>query len=180
MFIKTIGITAAIICVTGAALLPANKASSENKPFETHEVSYIKPGAAVDLTHDYDGKTQKGEIEILTLTLAHIYEEGYLTVRLLPPPELQIHSDTNPHTLQIQAGSSFVLPVQLSSMADGTYYLGLETVYESLEGQQSRRVLSVPITVGVQPAEKSRASDLKDIQVTSEGIIALPAREIIK
>ena len=180
MFIKTIGITAAIICVTGAALLPANKASSENKPLDTHEVNYIKPGAAVDLTHDYDGKTQKGELETLTLTLTHIYEDGYLTVRLLPPPELQIHSDTDPHTRQLHGGSSFTLPVQLSSTLDGTYYLGLETVHESLEGEQSRRVLSVPINIGVQPAEKSRASGPKDVQTTSAGIIALPAREIIK
>ena len=180
MFIKTIGITAVIICATGAALLPANTASSENKSLDTHEVTFVKPGAAVDLTHDYDGKTQKGELETLTLTLTHIYEEGYLKVRLLPPPELQIHSDTNLHTLQIQAGSSFALPVKFSSATDGTYYLGLETVYESPKGQQSRRVLSVPITVGVQPAEKSRASEPKDNHVISEGIIALPAREVIK
>lgn len=180
MRVKVIGVTTAILFLTGFAFLPVDKASSANKSEGSPDVIFVKPGAAVGLTHDYDGKTQRGELETVTLTLNHIYKEGYLTVRVLPPPDLQIMSDISPYKISLQAGSTFTLPVQFFSALEGAYSLGLEAVYESLDGHQSRRVLSVPIAIGTETTEKAQALSPKDVQVTTKGIIALPARETIK
>jgi len=48
--------------------------SGSHDAAETHkhthkETHYVKPGAAVSLSHDYDGQTLLGEIETLSLTL---------------------------------------------------------------------------------------------------------------
>ena len=180
MRVKALSLITAILFFTGFTFLPAGKINSANKPATSQDVTFVKPGAAVDLTHDYDGKTQKRELETVALTLNHIYEEGYLSVSLLPPPRLQIVSDMNPYKFRLQAGSTFTLPVQFFSAVEGTYSLGLEAVYESLDGHQSRRVLSLPITIGTKTTEKVQSSRLKDVNVTTKGIISLPARETIK
>jgi len=144
-------------------------------------MGYVKPGAAVSLEHDYDGQTHKDELETFTLTLQHIYDQGYITARLLNTSGLQVQSDTYSRQISLQPGSSLNLPVQFSAANDGTYYLGVEVVYESLDGNQSLRVLSVPIIVGAQNKQKGslRVSE-KTETVTLEGVIALPAQETIR
>ncbi len=184
MVVKIFGITSVIFLLTGFSFVSASSSAKAiepaNKTETSHEVSYVKPGAAVEVLHDYDGQTPKGEIESLTVTVNHIYEAGYLTVRLLPTQGLQIHSDMTPQQMKLHAGLKLSFPVQFSSMTEGTYYLGLEAVYESLESEQSRRVISVPVTIGSKKTGKFQPAKITDRKVATDGIIVLPAREIIK
>lgn len=170
-----------LIAFSGLFGLSAYAAESTQKS-DTHiHRGYVKPGAAISLRHDYDGQTYAGELETFTVTLEHIYEAGYLTVQWLETPELVKSSDTNPNQTELSAGSLLTLPVQFSSVKKGRHMIGLEVIYESLEGQQSRRVLSVPVTIGTTAASKSLPTpSAKAAPKAAQGLITMVAQETIK
>lgn len=176
-----------ILALTGSALLlvGAQYASAEDhthdKSDTQHHAGYVKPGAAVALSHDYDGKTELGAFETITASLSHIYEDGTLSVSLLSPPELQVSAFSPLHNRPIYRGSSFELPIQFSGTTDGAYTISLETVYESSDGQQSRRVLSIPVNIGNGAFEKSSPTQSKaSYTVSKSGVIGLAAMEVIE
>ena len=188
MFLKIITLSSAAFLIAGASLIAnADKAESHSKSphthshqAEAHQAGYVKPGAAITLTHDYDGQTKLGEFETVTLSLSHIYEDGYLSVEILPTPDLQIFSNHGLDKVELQTSSAVTLPIQFSGAANGSYSIAIETVYVSQNGQQSRRVLSLPITIGVKPAGKTQPTTPKVSKPAAKGIIALPANEVIR
>jgi len=140
----------------------------------------VKPGAAIAMTHDYDGETAPGEFETITLTLSHMYDSGQLSLEILPTPELQIFSNLPPHSAQLNHGSTLSLPIQITGAKNGTYSVAIEAVYESSEGQQSRRVLSLPVTIGTKPLGKTQPVKPNHTKSEATGYIALPATETIR
>lgn len=170
----------ALIAFSGLCSLSAYAAESPQKSEAHIHAGYVKPGAAISLRHDYDGQTDAGELETFTVTLDHIYEAGYLTVQWLDTAEVVISADTNPSQIELSAGSSFALPVQFSSVKNGHYMIGLDVIYESLEGQQSRRVLSVPVTIGTTVTNKRvSAPSTKAEPKAVQGLIIMTAKETI-
>ena len=188
MSLKIITLSSVICLIAGAglaALYAAPAQSSTHSKSKTaqhhyHHAGYVKPGAAVTLTHDYDGDTAPGEFETVTLTLNHLYVDGYLSVEILPTPKLQIFSNYDLQKLDLQTGSTLNLPVQFSGTEAGHYSIAIETVYESQNGQQSRRVLSLPILIGRQPASKTQPAASKSSKPALKGVIALPVNEVIR
>ena len=180
MFIKLLTFTASALLLVGGQSATA-KDHAHPKTDTRRHAGYVKPGAAVELSHDYDGKTQLGEFETITATLSHIYENGALTVTLLASPELHVSAFASVKDYPIYQGSTFDLSIQFSGMAKGTYTLSLEVVYESPMDQQSRRVLSIPVNIGGADIEKSTTSAHKDVAVISKfGVIGLAAIEVIE
>ena len=179
-FISAAGVAPLI----ASAALPAPKAPDNAPAAQT--AAYIKPGAAIDLSYDYDGQTTIGVAETITLTINHMYSRGYLTAALMPDYGLTIISDVSqvPHSLQ--SGKTITLPLQLSAKAAGTYSLGVEIVYESEQGFQSRRVISLPLFVGMGTLSKGQykapATSFKseNQKLGSTELIGMAAREIIR
>jgi len=188
MILKTIALSSAALLIAGAshvAFFDKTTFSNAYNKSETahhhdHHAGYVKPGAAVEMTHDYDGQTAPGEYETVTLTLTHMYEDGYLDVDILPTADLQVFSNIPPKQTQLHYGSSFSLPIQFSGTVIGTYSIAVEAIYNSPDGQQSRRVLSLPITIGAKPAGKTQPAAPKTSKSTGTGFIALPAVEVIR
>lgn len=178
---KTYLMNCALIAFSGIFSLSAYAAETTQKSEPHIHAGYVKPGAAISLRHDYDGQTHPGELETFTVTLEHIYQVGYLTVQWLETPEVVISSDTNPNQIELSAGSSLTLPLQFSSVKNGRHMIGLDVIYESLAGQQSRRVLSVPVTIGTPATSKSLpAPSAKATPKAAQGLIIMTAEEIIK
>lgn len=183
MIFKNSRIMIAGLCFTAASasLLPSQASGkSSEKAEHSHHNGYVKPGAAIDLIHDYDGQTAAGEREDITVTLRHIYSDGTLTVRVLQPSELQVVTNFSEQTHPIERGSTLALPLRFSGIQMGAFSIGIEVVYESVSGHQSRRVLSVPIIIGSQPVEKRTQQATKQTSSTRGGMIALPATETIR
>ena len=180
MFIKLLGLTTTALLLVSAQFAFAGD-HTHHKPGAEYHAGYVKPGAAVELTHDYDGKTQLGEFETISASLSHIYEDGALSVTLLAPPELHVSAFAPVQDYPIYQGSTFDLPIQFSGLDNGAYTLSLEIVYESPEGQQSRRVLSIPVYVGSAVSEKSIFAAHKNVAAISQsGVIGLAAVEVIE
>lgn len=176
-----------VLSATLLTLVSANVFSSPQGQIEPHkhthkDTQYVKPGAAVSLSHNYDGQTFIGEIETLSLTLNHIYTDGHLTATILPSPHLQIASSLGPYHAELTTGSELKIDVRFSAIEPGTHNLGLETIYEDRAHNHSRRVISIPIYLGSTPQNKSKTK-VKPSQARSsqqQGIIALPATETIR
>lgn len=158
-------------------------AHAAEKPHKTHSHShteFIKPGAAVSMTHDYDGQTQSGHIEQFTATLEHIYENGFLTVTLNASDSIDLISDSSAQTVSLASGSDIFVPIQFSSIQNGQHYIGLDIIYEDFGGAQSRRALSVPITIGDKADNKPTAKSEPLAAMSSKGFVIMTAHEDIK
>ena len=153
----------------------------QHKPHAHQKTRFVKPGAAVTLSHDYDGKTELGELETVSAKLSHLYQAGVLSVALLSAPDIQISAFTSLQNKTIYQGVTLDLPIQFSSLSQGRFTLSLETVYTSPEGQESRRVLSIPVNVGGEKIEKMpNLSRTKHKTNTESGLVGLAAIEVIQ
>jgi hypothetical protein len=99
----------ALLC-TGLTSFSAQAAEPIKHTKYHPPVEYVKPGAGVALFNDYDGQTQAGELGFFTITLEHIYSEGYISAQLLSTTDLQIHSDTNTTQMRAQKGQHYLYP----------------------------------------------------------------------
>lgn len=160
---------------TASALDIASKEQSH-----THK-GYYKPGAAVSVTYDYDGQTEPGILENITLTLKHHYSSGYISARLLQTDGLTIIAHQNLENEKLQAGADLRMPIQISGTEPGQYFISLEVIYENLSGQRSLRVLSLPIQIGDSNRSKTApTSARKSKSEGSAGLVTFAAHEIIK
>jgi len=153
----------------------------QHKTHANHNTGFVKPGAAVALSHDYDGKTGLGELETLSARLSHIYQDGSLSVALLSAPDIQISAFTAIQNMPVYQGSTLDLPIQFSSAEPGNFTLSLETVYKGPDGRESRRVLSIPVNIGVKTFDKSPVSDNTELNTAKKsGLIGFAAIEVIE
>lgn len=177
---KIIGLSLSCAFLLGA-FQSASALDSSSKDHSHSHKGYFKPGAAVALSYDYDGETQPGELENITLKLEHFYRDGYISARFLEVADLKIISSQNLSNERLRAGSNFSLPLQLSGTKPGEYYISLEVIHESLGGQHSLRVLSLPIHIGKRSETKSANSQSQKLDSGKEkGLIILNAQEVIR
>jgi hypothetical protein len=163
------------------ALSSAYTALANDKDHAVDHKGYFKPGTAVALTYDYDGQTQPGELEYITLTVEHFYSEGFLSARLLDAPNLDITSYSDLENQPLQVGSSLKLPIQVSSLVSGEHFISLEIIHESLTGEHTLRVLSLPIQIGSSKTSKNAPlSAQKSKASKKKGLITMAAQETIK
>lgn len=191
---KTISLTAALLAIAAlgvgamasapyAAQEPASHAPATHAKAHSHDhVHYVKPGAAVELLHDYDGQTRIGELETVTLTLAHIYSQGIIHATLIAPEGLTLTQTNQSLRVDLYDSTPIALPVQFSSSHAGRYTLGIDVIYESRDGHQTRRALALPIIIGQDASAAKSQGHVSPphAQKSKGGVIVLPAQEVIR
>lgn len=173
----------AVLGLVGASSAFANGpvTAAPHKSHVKQSAGYVKPGAAVTLSHDYDGSTATGNFETLTASLSHVYQDGHLSVGLLTQDEIQISGFTPIRNMPVSSGSILDIPIQFSSLVQGHFTLSLDTVYRDPDGNESRRVLSILVSIGGETFEKSSAQTQVEINTVSKtDLIGLPAIEVIE
>lgn len=180
MSLQRKSIAALIILGATAQSMAAYAAENSHKSHAHSHTEFVKPGAAVSMTHDYDGQTNLGEIETVTATLEHIYESGFLTVSVKSGEAIDMMSDTNARHLSLTPESKLAVPIQFSSRQNGQHFIGIDIIYESPDMAQTRRTLSVPIIVGAVPNEKAALKIHYAKAKSSSGLISMNAQEEIK
>ncbi len=170
-------ILASALLMSGLMVSAASAGTAHKKT----AMPYMKPGASVYLTHNYDGKTAVGEIENITVTLTEAYDTGTLTATILPTDGLTIYSDTRMHSFAMNGAAEHTLNVQVSANTDGVYYLNLQMVVEDGTGNVMRRSGGVAIYVGANALpQKQRALIAGSADVAGEpGLIVMDAEEEI-
>ncbi|WP_026942870.1 hypothetical protein [Hellea balneolensis] len=174
-------IISAVFLLGSAAFSNASYAEDKPHALGAHShTEFVKPGAAVSMTHDYDGHTEPGEIEYITLRLEYIYQDGFLSLSLKTGQGLDMMSSTTPQSLRLTPGSKLSIPVQFSSRQNGTHFISLDAIYESPQGALSRRTLSLAVNIGSPASEKAQAKTAQFPAKTSSGLIIMNAQEEIK
>lgn len=175
VFILSLWVSFSLIGGPAFALDIASKEKSHS-----HK-GYYKPGAAISVTYDYDGQTEPGILENITLTFEHHYSSGYISARLLQTDELNIIAHQNLENEKLQAGADLHMPIQISGTKPGQYFISVEMIYENLSGQRSLRVLSLPIHIGDSNRSKTAPTLARKTKFEgSAGLVTFAAQEIIK
>jgi len=154
-------------------------AQEDSKPGPA--IRYVKPGAAITLSHNYDGKTAMGEIEAINIALDHPYEDGFLGLSILETPGLEILSPGHEQEFRLSAGGIVKTEISLRARSEGTHYLTLQIAYEDLRGQVTRRSLAIKINAGeTQQADKRQDGETGQRPHDGQALILMPAQEVIR
>ena len=114
------------------------------KPDMQAHAEFLKPGAAVQIRHDYKGQTALNGFETISIDVNHIYQNGILEMTVLPSQDLKIVSPIETQSVSITPAITPKISVQFSGQKSGHFSLALEIIHQDPAGQQTRRVLSIP------------------------------------
>jgi len=143
--------------------------------------SYVKPGAAITFTHNYDGQSKPGEIENFVVNVHEEYAAGDLTVNISADDGLDINFGGGQHSFSMADNADQVINVSVSASSPGRYYLNFQAAANSGNGQVLRRSYAIAIQVG-DKSFNTKPSEGMNIQQTESGenIIIMDAEETIQ
>ncbi|WP_284285192.1 hypothetical protein [Marinibactrum halimedae] len=143
---------------------------------DSHSASegYMKPGAGVTFTNDYDGKSNPGVMESFTLSAKLLQPVDNVQFSISSPDNILVggeiqYSEVSPQSNTIE------IPISVLSSEEGRYYLNVQVVTNA-SGYQSSRAHAVKVVFGNPPAMKS-----KTVHTTADGesIVIMEAQETI-
>lgn len=144
--------------------------------------AYQKPGASVRFSHNYDGRSEAGEIESLTLSFHHAYDSGRLSIQLDAQEGLSIVDNQSPYRFTMDKPQTVEIEAQLSADSEGKYYLSIVASVENQNANPISRVFALALNVGELGAEKSGLEPVHmsiEKSATDETLILMPAEETI-
>jgi hypothetical protein len=151
----------------------ANKAVSKNS-----QSAHQKPGAAVRLTHDYDGHSQVGEPETIQLSFAETYSAGELNITLRADPGLTLSPPEDNFSFAMDTDTVHRLEVSVNAEVAGKHYLHMFVSASNSGGSTKNRVFAIAFYAGdaflqgkSQPSEHNKAS--------VDNMIYLPSEETV-
>lgn len=137
--------------------------------------NYQKPGAAIRLNHNYDGRTEPGETENLTLVFADGYDAGTLAVTV-DSDEGLVYSLNSASAFDLQSSDRHEMEISLSAQTSGRYYLRIFVEVLLPDGQIDRRVFGLALQVG-DSQNKETVKGGAETDFRGEELIILPAEE---
>lgn len=107
-----------------------------------------KAGAAIGLTHDYDGHTKVGETETIRVTLSDRYDSGVLTVSANGSNGLSVSPENTGKSFRMDVTATHILDVQARADAEGIYSLNIQMEANVGTGQVARSTATIALYVG--------------------------------
>lgn len=179
---KIIAISAMVLCLLSACTQERTDTGPIESQYQSTEAlsknstsTYQKPGAAVRLTHNYDGHSQVGEAELIQLSFAEIYSAGELNIVLKADPGLTLSPAESNFSFAMDAGTVHRLEVSVSAEVAGKHYLHMFVSTSDSSSSIKNRVFAIAFYAGdiflqgkSQPSEHNKASADKMIYLPSE------------
>lgn len=165
------------------AVNETEKITSATKAERT-QTGYIKPGASVDFSHNYDGKTEPGEVETFQVFIKGGSLARNIDVKMAGTDGLKIYSDTAAQKLSVAeyapSGLDHRMNVSVGAQTPGRYYLNF-TATSGQGEEKMMRAYGIAIQVGDQPfvPEPGTGMTVEDTP-TGEKIITMEATETIE
>lgn len=142
--------------------------------------SYVKPGAAVSFGSNYDGETGIGETEDIQITINEQYGSGTLTVNVSTDDGLSLVSGVTQFDFSMDSDDDMVIDLSVNAQTAGKYYINLQALADTGNGQVMPRTQSIAVYVGNKADYKKPKNTLK-IEETGDGkVIVMDAQETIK
>ena len=135
--------------------------------------NYQKPGANVRLTHNYDGATNTGEVENLSLTFTEQYSSGQMYIQLKPDTSLVIQPETKEFIFSMKNNKSHNIDLSISANSKGKHLLNIFASVMDDSGRLSNRVMAIAFYVGDKNLEQSKTQNSN----SADKVIILPSKE---
>lgn len=153
-------------------------ATPPKKDVLIHKKHYQKPGAALSFSHNYDGKSNPGDIETFDLIInpAPNYRDWVLTVDINTKDSLKISG--NLQSTHIIAERAIRIPIEVATTAAGRFYINVVGSVSNGSGVTEARAYAIEMAVG---NWKTLQKPHKDLATDSDGkpIIIMEAQEEI-
>lgn len=178
----------AFVAVSGLLLSGCNKAATQKADTTTvGELTqeqayrptslYSKPGAAVEVLHNFNGQIEAGEIKALTLKFNDGYDDGELLVDLSGSDGLNVIANSLTPKFRLEGDGANSYDVQVSAANDGQYYLNILATVSQGGTPIARHTTGIVFNVG--DGGRAIAAKPRKAPVPSNEVIEMPAQETI-
>lgn len=148
--------------------------SVKDKDHHSHTShNYQKPGANVRLTHNYDGATNTGEVENLSLIFTEQYSSGQMYIQLKPDTSLVIEPEAKEFIFSMEGNKSHNIDLSISANSKGKHLLNIFASVMDDSGRLSNRVMAIAFYVGDKNLEQSKTQNSN----SEDKVIILPSKE---
>lgn len=170
-------LSTAFVAALSTACGQTSQHNHSHNASSTTEYRTVKPGAAVQMQHNYDGATAVGEIETLSIEFTHTYDSGQIDIQLYAQEGLDIVSGKRQISVNAETAQYLLQELAVSAAQDGRYKLyALVSVSDKLGNRQSRS-FGIDIIVGDAAQQKAKDSDVSTMP-NGEKIIQMPAQQL--
>lgn len=121
---------------------------SDKKIPKNFNAVYQKPGASVRLKHNYDGHSNVGEPELLTLVFSESYSTGTLNINLKTDQGLILLAPEQSFSYGMQNQHFHELNISVNPQTEGKHYLQIFVSASENSGSLKHRVFAIPFYVG--------------------------------
>jgi len=172
-------------CTSANSAATSSDASTMSAKAEQIPTSYQKPGSAIQFSHNYDGKTDPGEIENFQVIVKGGSLKGAVNIKMESDGGLKIYNNTANQKFNIAEdapdGLDSTMDVSVGAQNPGRYYLKFIASSDQGENAPMLRAYAIAIQVGDQPyvPELGKGMTLEDTP-SGEKVISMEAAETIE
>ena len=130
--------------------------SSHNKK-EVSRAGYLKPGAAIRFSHNFNGPLKPNQQQTVDLTFKVAQTSGQLTLKLQADTGLDIGTPPEDYVFNLENEQPIVIQQTISAQASGKYYLTMFAEVIDGQGQAKNRVFALAVQVGDVALDQSKA-----------------------
>lgn len=157
-----------------AATKPQEQLAADHKYHSKDQPeNYQKPGANIQLSHNYDGQTAVGETETIKLTFIEQYSSGQMYLRLKPDASLLIEPAVKDFVFSMEDLTSHSIELTVSAKSAGKHLLN---IFASVMDQSKRprnRIMAVAFYVG----DSNHRHSKPQAPSPTDKVIILPSQE---
>ncbi len=129
--------------------------SSHNKK-EVSRAGYLKPGAAIRFSHNFNGPLKPNQQQTVDLTFTVAQTSGQLTLKLQADTGLDIGTPPEDYVFNLENEQPIVIQQTISTQASGKYYLTMFAEVIDGQGQAKNRVFALAVQVGEVALDQSK------------------------
>lgn len=172
-------------CSSASSTASASEDLALSAKAEQTQTDYLKPGAAIQFSHNYDGKTNPGEVENFQVFVKGGSLSGSLDIKMENNDGLTIYNDRKIQKFDVADdapdGLDQAMNISVGAQNPGRYYLNFLASSDQGGDTPMMRAYTIAIQVGDQPyvPELGKGMTLEETP-TGEKVISMEAAETIK
>mgnify|MGYP000123775936 CR=1 FL=1 len=109
-------ISAAVVCFAACSNTSAGADNAEMKPVPAGPNGYMKPGASVEFSTNFDGHAEPGETEVFQVVAREFYDAGTMIINISGSEGLDVRADAAGQSINM-AGDATQTQIRLNELA---------------------------------------------------------------
>ena len=174
-------ISAAVVCFAACSNTSAGADNAEMKPVPAGPNGYMKPGASVEFSTNFDGHAEPGETEVFQVVAREFYDAGTMIINISGSEGLDVRADAAGQSINMAGDATQTINVSALAQNAGSYVLNMQARIVDGQGNTSMRNIGISIPVGDQSKLPKAEANPNAAQMPSgETLIIMDAEETIQ